>query len=106
MSHDEAELVHVVPAAGWRSGQTGAAPRPVPARVGHQLVRTKIRWMVWIHGVDTVPGVNSQVDQLLRDRFRPIEAKRTARTGEPGMGADDGLLECGRHTPGQLVRPS
>jgi len=59
-----------------------------------------------MNGADTVHGADSQVGQLLRDRFRPVEAKRIARTGEPGLCADDRLFECGRHTSGHLVRPS
>lgn len=57
-------------------------------------------------GADTVQGADSQVGQLLSDRFCPVEAKRIARTGEPGMCSDDRLLEGGIHTPDHLMWPS
>jgi len=57
-------------------------------------------------GADTVQGGHAQIGQLVEDRFRAVEAQRIARTGEPGMRAEDHQLERDGHPPSQPVRPS
>ena len=100
VSYDEVDLMDVVPFFGYGPGQDRTFPRPIPALAGQKLVTNQNP----MNRADGMQGVDSQIDQLVVNRFGSIESQRVSLTFEPSMGSDDQTLEGVAHTPSQSAR--